>query len=131
MFEKLQGEDVTKKSFWIELFIKISQKNGMGRTLSVCITKEKKVLHKIQNSKRSKTRWSNFELETATEEVYPELAEMEEKGSNEAESKDLYGLDPDVLASLFQMTLQKGDQKFEDAVAFNTLSFALAMVSTY
>ena len=55
---------------------------------------------------------------------------MEETSSKDAESRDLFGLDQGVLASLFQMTLQKGDQKFEDAVAFNTLSFALAMVCT-
>ena len=103
----------------------------MGRTLSVSVTNEKKVLHKIQNSKRNKTRWSNVELENTTVEVYPEFAEMEESSSKEAESRDLFGLDQGVLASLFQMTLQKGDQKFEDAVAFNTLSFALAMVCMY
>lgn len=102
----------------------------MGRTLSVSVINEKKVLHKIQNSKRNKTRWSKVELETTTEEVYPEFAEMEETSSKEAESRDLFGLDQGVLASLFQMTLQKGDQKFEDAVAFNTLSFALAMESS-
>jgi len=99
----------------------------MGRMLSVNFKREKNVLHKLQSSKRSKTRWSNFsnfEIKTTTNE----FAKKEEKRSKEAENKDFF--EPDVLASLFQMTLQKGDQKFEDAVAFNTLSLALAMQSS-
>jgi len=103
----------------------------MGRTPSVNFKREKNVLHQLQSSKRSKTRWSNFsnfEMKTTTNVVCPESVKKEEKRSKEAENKDFF--EPDVLASLFQMTLQKGDQKFEDAVAFNTLSFALAMKSS-
>jgi len=101
----------------------------MGRTLSVGFKQEKNVLHKVQNSKRGKTQWSNFEIETPTDDVGDEFTEKKEKRSKEAENKDFFGLEPGVLASMFQMTLHKGDQNFEDAVAFNTLSFALAMKS--
>jgi len=109
----------------------------MGRTLSGNFKREKNVLHKVRNSKRGKTLWSNFEIETPTDDVcsfsekdgFPEISEKKEKRSKEVENKDFFGLEPGVLASMFQMTLHKGDQNFEDAVAFNTLSFALAMKS--
>lgn len=101
----------------------------MGRALSVNLNGEKNVLHKVLNSNRGKTRWSNFEIETPTDDGFPEISEKKEKRSKEAENKDFFGLEPGVLASMFQMTLHKGDQNFEDAVACNTLSFALAMKS--
>jgi len=102
----------------------------MGRTLSGNFKREKNALHKVRNSKRGKTLWSNFEIETPTNDVCSfSEKEKKEKRSKEAENKDFFGLEPGVLASMFQMTLHKGDQNFEDAVAFNTLSFALAMKS--
>ena len=114
----------------------------MGRTLSIISREEKNLNYfkgrkkcpcKLQQSpRRNKSRLNNLEIKIQTENVHPKILEKKDKGSKEVEDKSVktfFGFQADSLESMFQETLQKGDQDFEDAVAFNTLSFALAMVS--